>query len=93
MRKKVKVTMCGFGRNLNPICEESCYHQSECANHTTAGDFRSEGGFTPNLLLGDDGSWTCDKQETNSIGMLAWSRHQKRYMPCSGPYDEAFYGL
>lgn len=33
------------------IClSETCPFRSECANHTTAGDFREEGGFTPELF-------------------------------------------
>lgn len=30
---------------------ETCCYKKECANHTTAGDFRSENGFTPKLHL------------------------------------------
>jgi hypothetical protein len=34
------------------IClEKSCKFNRECANHETAGDFRSEDGFTPSLSL------------------------------------------
>jgi hypothetical protein len=29
--------------------EDSCPFKRQCANHTTAGDYRSEGGFTPEL--------------------------------------------
>jgi hypothetical protein len=29
--------------------EDSCPFMRECANHTTAGDYRSEDGFTPDL--------------------------------------------
>lgn len=30
---------------------EDCIFRKECANHASAGDFRSEGGFTPELSL------------------------------------------
>jgi hypothetical protein len=35
------------------IClEETCLYRKSCANHVSAGDFRSEDGFTPKLSLG-----------------------------------------
>jgi hypothetical protein len=35
------------------IClEETCLYRKNCANHVSAGDFRSEDGFTPKLSLG-----------------------------------------
>ena len=34
------------------IClEETCLYRKNCANHVSAGDFRSEDGFTPELNL------------------------------------------
>lgn len=38
------------------ICEEEmCPFRKTCANHTTAGDFRYEDGFSPQLsIIGDD---------------------------------------
>jgi hypothetical protein len=34
------------------ICEEpDCLYRKNCANHTTAGDFRTESGLTPELFL------------------------------------------
>ena len=34
------------------IClEETCLYRKNCANHISAGDFRSEDGFTPELNL------------------------------------------
>lgn len=38
--------------------EDSCPFKGECANHETAGDFRSEDGFTPELSV-VDGQWSC----------------------------------
>jgi hypothetical protein len=44
-----------------PTCyDESCPHAGSCANHDTAGNFRTEDGLTPNLtkILG---VWMCDQ--------------------------------
>lgn len=52
------------------ICEDKqCPQKKECANHVTAGDFRSEDGFTPNLIKVEK-QYYCDKKETKSSGML-----------------------
>ena len=34
------------------ICcnQDSCPFKSDCANHRTAGDYRSESGFTPEIF-------------------------------------------
>src|ERR1700693_6518734 len=43
-------------------CQEedtSCPHTRECANHMTAGDFRSEDGSKPDL---QNDVWHCSKQ-------------------------------
>lgn len=45
--------------------DTSCPFTRECANHCTAGDFRSESGMTPNLRLAEFSSpnqWYCSKQ-------------------------------
>lgn len=34
-------------------CNENCPFSRSCANHTTAGDYRTEGGFTPEVALID----------------------------------------
>lgn len=53
-----------------PECQsEFCALKSECANHTTAGDFRLEDGFTPPLLKGGD-EWTCEQTYGNSTGPM-----------------------
>lgn len=43
-------------RNKYLNCEsEDCPFRKECAQHTTAGDFRSESGFSPKVeKVGDD---------------------------------------
>jgi hypothetical protein len=44
-----------------PACEADCPYSRDCANHTTAGDYRTEDGLTPDLHLELDG-WKCSKQ-------------------------------
>lgn len=53
-----------------PICvSKNCPEKKSCANHTTAGDFREEDGFTPNLhLIG--GKWLCEQKPTQAHGIL-----------------------
>lgn len=34
--------------------EEHCKFNRTCANHESAGDFRSEGGFTPEIIIEND---------------------------------------
>lgn len=46
------------------VCSEKCPYDSACANHTSAGDFRTEGGFSPYLAVGEDA-----KQ------VICWSKH------------------
>lgn len=42
------------------VCEMSnCPYQRECANHASAGDFRSEGGLVPELSM-KNGEVHCD---------------------------------
>jgi len=31
--------------------ETNCLYRKTCANHTSAGDFRSTGGFSPQLMI------------------------------------------
>ncbi len=35
----------------NVNCEEECLYKYSCANHASAGIYRSESGFTPELLI------------------------------------------
>lgn len=42
------------------LCHSNtCRFKSECANHTTAGDFRTKGGFTPELFRRFADHWAC----------------------------------
>lgn len=46
-----------------PLCREACPFKSECAQHITAGDYRTEGGFTPDLFWPNKEKWVCSKKE------------------------------
>jgi hypothetical protein len=70
-----------------PICHASCRHEKECASHMSAGDFRSEDGFTPNLMA-RMGEWTCTKKPTESRGMLIWNGKKKVYESWGGIYGD-----
>lgn len=61
-----------------PICiEQGCPFWNKCAQHETAGDYRSEGGFTPDLYH-KNGEWVCKMVPTTSSGMLVWcDKHNK----------------
>jgi len=49
------------------ICHsKECRFRYECANHTTAGDFRTEGGFTPKLFERTVGVWSCETIDAES---------------------------
>lgn len=52
-----------------PQCmTDSCPYTRECANHTTAGDFRTEDGRTPNLILEDENVFCDGTQDDSTIG-------------------------
>jgi hypothetical protein len=48
--------------------EDKCPFKRECANHYTAGEFRTEGGFTPELSLLRD-ILICDTFNKNIINV------------------------
>lgn len=55
---KVEIEVWPFGGGL--IChEKECKFRRECANHETAGDFRTDDGFSPELTL-CNGEFYCD---------------------------------
>lgn len=42
------------------VCKSrDCRYKRECANHTTAGDFRTEDGFTPRMCQDENDNWLC----------------------------------
>jgi hypothetical protein len=50
-----------------PVCYDAgCPHGRSCANHATAGEFRYEGGLTPDLRQVVPGSWRCSQQPTET---------------------------
>lgn len=71
------------------IClDDECEHKRVCANHESAGDYRSEDGPTPNVSIVNN-ELSCNKQLTNSVGM-ACIRNGK-IVVYSGPcYEHEF---
>lgn len=55
---------------------KNCMYTRECAQHETAGDFRSEDGMTPDIV-NIDGYVSCNKTEPSdkSTGMIYLSSH------------------
>jgi hypothetical protein len=49
--KEIKVEIYGTG---GIDCLAQCKFKRSCANHMSAGDFRSEGGFSPRLHISSD---------------------------------------
>ena len=41
---------------------KDCMYSRDCANHYTAGDFRSEDGLYPILKLWPDKKWYCNQK-------------------------------
>jgi hypothetical protein len=48
-------------------CIEECQYSRECAQHTSAGDFRSEDGFKP-LLYKKDDEIICESKDSVAVG-------------------------
>jgi hypothetical protein len=40
-----------FPRKIDIVCKENCAHWQECAQHCSAGDFRSDAGQSPSVEL------------------------------------------
>lgn len=55
--------------------EESCLFKQGCANHTSAGDFRSEGGFTPEIILKDDKLYCQTIERKAAVDHSPYSSH------------------
>lgn len=72
------------GQTMVICLDETCPYRRDCANHVTAGDFREEGGLTPNLKLirkelkdaitgqpsGYVEQWRCTKSPQDHDGAL-----------------------
>lgn len=55
-----------YGNYKNAVCEEKdcdCMFTRECANHSTAGQFREEGGMSPDIRL-QNNKLQCTKSDT-----------------------------
>lgn len=78
------ITSIGSVFNGN-VCEDNdCGYIRDCANHSSAGDFRSEGGSTPDVKL-IDGKIVCSKTiRVNGCGMVCL--RDGRLMIYGGPY-------
>ena len=69
------------------ICEETdCSLRRECANHGSAGDFRSEGGTTPDAKF-IAGVWMCRKIKKGSKRGSLFLKSNGRYGVYDGPSD------
>ena len=71
------------------ICELNCWLSSQCANHDSAGDFRTEDGMTPDMIK-VDGNYYCAKtedHESQTIGMIYWDEDNKPRV-YTGPYND-----
>lgn len=51
LSKMAKIAFAVYKTGGLDCCSKTCAFKSTCANHYTAGDFRSEGGLTPKLRL------------------------------------------
>lgn len=78
-RLPVLIEMVGMNKE-NPLCHEpECGNKHDCANHSSAGQFREESGFTPDLERVYD-TWTCTQEATDKSGMLVWSESQGEFV-------------
>ncbi len=49
---KIEADLHAYGDGLAIHClDKNCFYKHECAQHITAGDFRTEGGITPKLVV------------------------------------------
>ena len=84
----MKINVEPKGKYKAVICLEENYRwRKVCANHYTAGDFRSEDGVTPNLSLrnsevycetihcnqGDDDRYRESPINHHNFGLLCWN--------------------
>lgn len=65
-------------------CDEECKYRKECAQHETAGFFRTEDGFTPELLIIGNLCY-CDTKDRASLKGLS-------YEDLPDNYDELSHG-
>ena len=58
----MKVLLRVYAESGIECLSKTCPHKRKCANHESAGDFRSEGGFTP-LLSERNNEYICDSYD------------------------------
>jgi len=68
---------------MGVCCEEKdCMHMYSCAQHGSAGDFRSEDGMTPDLIV-EQGVPYCSKQNTKrNFGELGFVHDEGEKLSC-----------
>ena len=73
---KVKIKIFDMG---GIDCLANCAFSSECANHCSAGDFRSEGGFTPELTVLDRETADCQTREREIDDSVTYASFPDNY--------------
>lgn len=58
---KINFELIGLINKVINCKEKNCKFFQSCANHETAGDFRMEDGFSPELFLYQDGIYCSTK--------------------------------
>ncbi len=66
-------------------CESpNCMFKRTCANHTSAGEFRNDGGFSPKLVF-ENNNLHCNTADLMLSSIIRWD-------PFNCPYDHNDYG-
>ncbi len=69
MNYKTTITVIGAKKEF-PLCtSNTCCYTRDCANHSTAGDFRKEAGLTPDLKK-EGNDWFCSKAPKKEDGAI-----------------------
>lgn len=69
---------------------KNCMYARECAQHTTAGDFRSEDGMTPDII-NIDGHISCNKKEIDKSGGMVYISSYGEIKNYPGRYETGTY--
>jgi hypothetical protein len=66
-KSRIKVQLYPNPKTTGIDClEDECVYKNECAQHCSAGDFRSEGGITPKLVHQGEEFWCLTKTTPQS---------------------------
>jgi len=91
--EKIKQTGVVIETTKELIClEKECPFQKGCANHTSAGDHRMEGGFTPELGVKVEGSGEDENLTVICVSKIK-SPHKETYDPSPENVDELDQGM